>query len=143
MGERFALRAKARCPANHSAGNFCAGIAGWLSRKIIGMVVDDDGLANHLADGKAGGEKRAQRKSPIAKQRRQVSRVVGVFAASRIVMRQSVCKRTVQIAAAVGSLMDMESKDFLLKGRIALGEAADLRADNYAAIGLVKPYNAG
>ena len=57
-------------PVNHTAGNFGAGIAGWLGGKIIGMVMDDNGPANHLVNGKAVGQKRTQCKAIISKQRR-------------------------------------------------------------------------
>ena len=39
-------------PLYDPAGDLCAGIAGGLGRKVIGVVVDDDRSALHLIYGK-------------------------------------------------------------------------------------------
>ena len=50
-------QARACYPPNHSTGNFCAGITGWLGYKVIWMVMDDDCFPNDLVDGKLIGQK--------------------------------------------------------------------------------------
>lgn len=128
--------------SDHTAGNFGAGTAGWLSRKIIGMIVDDDCSADHLIDGKAIGQKYAQRESVVSKQRGQVSGVVRVSAAVGVVMGHGVGKGIVHISAAVGPLVDMKSEDPFMARQAVLGKAADLGADDHAIVGLVKAHSA-
>ena len=129
-------------PSNHTAGNFGAGITGWLGGKIIGMVMDNNGSANHLINGKAVGQKCTQRKSIVPKQRRQVASVVRMSTATWIIVRHGIRERIIHIAAAVGSRVDVKSKNPPLARRITLGKAADFRTDDHALVDLVKPHDA-
>ena len=70
------LQAGTGCPANHAAGDFRAGIAGWLGCEVIRMVVDDDCFSNDLIDRETIGQKQGEGKSVIPEQRRQVSGVI-------------------------------------------------------------------
>lgn len=80
------LQAAVLYPPNHSAGNFCAGIAGRLGCKVIGMIVYNDRSADYLIDRKTIGQKQEKRKTVISEQRRQISGMVRMRTADRIIM---------------------------------------------------------
>lgn len=88
------------------------------------MVVENDRPANHLVDGKTIGQKQGKGKPVVPEQQRQIPGVIGMPAAIGIVMGHGVRKRIAHIAAAVGSLVDVEPKDPLLAGNVRLGQAA-------------------
>ena len=71
---------------NDPTGDLRAGIARWLGGEIVGMVMDDDCSANHLIHGKAVSQKQGERIPVVSEQRRQISGVIWVFTATRIVM---------------------------------------------------------
>ena len=101
--------------------------------------MEDDRPADHLVNGKTVGQKQGEGAPVVPEQRRQISGVIWMPAAVGIVVGHGVSQRIVHIAAAVGTLMDMKSKDPLLAGKIRLGQAADLGEDDHARIGLVQP----
>lgn len=76
---------------NDAAGNLLSGISGGLRCEIIGIFVDNDGFADDLAYRKPVCQKHCESVAAVAPQRRQVSRMIGVLAAVRIVVRQREC----------------------------------------------------
>lgn len=125
-----------------AAGDLCAGVAGRLGRKIIRVVVDDDGPADHLIYGKAVRQKQGKRKAAVSEQRRQVPGVVWMLTAVWVVMGHGVRERVVHIARAVGPFVDVESEDPLMARPLGQGQAADLGPDDHASAGLVEPHDA-
>jgi len=81
-----ALQARTYPFTNHATSNFCAGAAGWMGRKIVGPIMDDNSSADHLIHRKAAGQKQAERKSVVSEQRRQISSMVWMFAVIWIVV---------------------------------------------------------
>lgn len=136
------LQAGSRRPAYCSAGDFCAGIAGRPGRKVIGMVVDDNGSSDDLVYGKPIGEKQGERKSVVSEQRRQVPGVVRMFTVPRVVMGHGVGKGIVHITRAVGPLVDMKPEDALPAGSFGMGQAVDFSQDDDAFADLVEPHRA-
>ena len=132
------LPAGARDSPNHSTGDFCAGISGWLGCKVVRLIVDNDCPANYAVDGKTIGQKQGKGNPVISKQRRQISGVIGMLTAIWIIVRHGIGKRIVYAAAAVAPFMDMKSENPFLTGNIRLGQAADLGEDNHSRIGLIE-----
>jgi hypothetical protein len=140
--EIHGLPAGRRRSPNHAAGDFRAGIPGGLRHKVIRVIMDNHRSADHLVHHKAAGQAYREREPVVPEQRRQVSGVTGMLTAVYVVMLHGVGKRLVRAAAAIGPLVNVESKDLFLTGAAAPGKAADLGADNHALIGLEKPYHA-
>ncbi len=112
-------------PLNHAAGNLFAGIARGLGREIIRLVVNNDCPADYLIYRKAIGQKQGKRKSTISEQRGKVACVVRMFKVAGVVVRHSVCKRIIHVAAAVGPAVDMESKNMLMAVHLSFRQPHD------------------
>ena len=102
------------------------------------MIVDDDCSANHFMDRKAVRQKHREGKAVVSKQRRKVAGMVRMRTALWIVVGHGVGKGIVHIAPAVGSLVDVKSKNPFLTGVLRQGQAVDLSPDDDPLIGLVK-----
>lgn len=105
--------------------------------------MDNNRSANHIVYRKAVGQKCGESESVIPEERGQITRMVRVLAAVRVVMQHNVWEGPVHAGAAVRPLVNVKSKNPFMAGIPAFGEAADFSADNHALIGLEKAYRAG
>lgn len=135
--------AKAGCPLNHPAGNFCTRVTGRLCGEIIGVVMEDYNFPDDIFHPKAVSQKRGYRKAVIPKQWRQVARMVGVPAIFWVVMRHGMGERFISAAPAVGSLVNMEPENPFLAGLAGLRKSTNFSINNYSFVGLVKPHPTG
>lgn len=102
--------------------------------------MNDNRSANHFVYGKTIRYKQGERKSIVFKQRRQVTGVVGMLTAAWVVMRHGVRKRIIHIAPALGPRVDMKSQYLFMARKLGMGQAANLRPDDYPLSCLVKSH---
>ena len=94
--------------------------------EIVGMLMNQDGFTNHIADPEPAGKDLKVRFSSMGKQRRQVSRVAGVEDIPGIIMPLGIGKG---FAAAVTALVNMESEEIRFRFR----QAAEIGGNQCAA----------
>jgi len=92
---------------DHTAGNFCSGVSGWLRVKIIGAAMDDHCSSNDLLDAKTVRKYLHVCVSMRAQQRWQIPRMIGMYGPDWIKMPASGRKPTTDTATA---LVDMKRK---------------------------------
>ena len=120
------MRSLFLCFAYDTTGDFGSGSSGWLCFKIIRMTVDHNRPSDNLFRPKSVCQYRSKGLSPAAEQRRQISRMVGMWPVARIIMISRIREPG---SAAVSILMDMQCK----KVCIRLGQPANIRYNQYTA----------
>ncbi len=128
--ERSASRSDDRL--DHTTGDFCAGVAGWLGCKIIGLVMNDNGPSDYLIYRKAAGQEQGECKPVIFKQWWQVSGVVRMFTAVWVIMGHGVGKWIIHISAAVGPFVDVKPEHSVMTGQVGMRKPVDLSPDDHA-----------
>ncbi len=88
---------------NHSTGNFCSGIPGRLSRKIVAVFMNDERTPYDVSDCKAGIIECHPCVPVIGQKRREIAAVKRVQLIGRIIMHAGLVKRR----CAVSGFMDM------------------------------------
>lgn len=99
---------------NLSAGDLLPRIPGRLTGEIIHACVDDDRLSNDLPHAKTVCQNRLEGITPVSKEGRQVTGVVGMGAVSGIIVGKGVSKGIALVSGTALSPMDVKSKDSAL-----------------------------
>jgi len=105
LGSAFRLAVVA---ADHAAGDFCAGVAGWLGGKIVRHIVDHYRPAEDVADAETACFYCQVGVAVTGHQRRQISGVGGVRCFGGVVVAQCVGKIVSRTAV---SCVDVEAEE--------------------------------
>lgn len=127
MARQGALREEPLYLSDDAAGQAAAGIARRLRGKVVRVAVQDHGPPDYLVDRESIGQKRAPGVSLSPEKGRQIARVLGMRAVSRIEMAFRVGEGIRFRSGTASALMDMESKETPRAAVAGYGKAVYLR----------------